>query len=334
MSQISTIAVTGATGFVGREIVRRLLASGFQVRALARDAEKARSVLGHHAKLTVVTGHVHDGTAPKALLTGCQACIHLIGILRETHEGPFGGQTFQRMHIDATKVMLDAAEQAGCKRFVHMSALGVNPDGKAEYQRSKFAAELLVRRSAMDWTIFRPGIIHGLEGELTGLIQSWVKGKTSPFWFVPFFTRMVEHDDGVPLGRVSFEPARVAPVTVQDVAEAFVRCLNRPQTVHEIYNLVGSQELTFDRMLKVFSDNTPGSANLPILGLPGTPHVYVARVAKVLGMGNLLPFDEGMPAMAQVDTTADLSKLRAHLEINPAPFEPSAKAYLASSAAH
>lgn len=328
MSTPLTVAVTGATGFVGREVVRRLLAQGHSVRALVRDTAKARAVLGTSAKLSVVQGHIHDGTSPAALITGADACINLIGIIREVHEGPYGGQTFERMHIDATRVLVDACTAAGVKRFIQMSALGVRVDGRAEYQRSKALAELTVRRSGLDWTIFRPGLIHGPSGELTGMIRDWVRGDIAPFWFVPFFTRIVEHDDGVALGRISFDAATVSPVSVDDVAEAFVRALSRPSSIGEIYNIVGSQEIKWNDMLKWFSDRTPRSGNLPILGLPGEPHIYVARLAHAVGLGALVPFDDGMPAMAQEDATADTTKLKAHLDLAPKGFAEVASSYV------
>ncbi len=328
MDHVRTVAVTGATGFVGRELVRQLLDAGFGVRALVRDSGKAREVLGTHARLALVTGHIHDGSAPAALVKDCNACINLLGIIREVHEGPFGGQTFARIHVDATQVLLAACTAAGIKRFVQMSAVGVAPDGRAAYQRSKFEAEQLVRRSGLDWTIIRPAMIHGPHGEFTQMVRGWVQGTISPYWFVPYFTRLVEHDDGVALGRVSFEAAKVAPVRVEDVARAFVASLNVESSIGEIYNVAGPEVMAWNRMLEFYSENMPRSSKLPILGLPGEPHIYVARLASFLGLGAWLPFDDGMPAMAQEDGNADLSKLRAHLGVQPRGFRESAREYL------
>jgi len=328
MDHVRTVAVTGATGFVGRELVRQLLDAGFSVRALVREAGKAREVLGSHTRLALVPGHIHDGAAPAALVQDCNACINLLGIIREVHEGPYGGQTFARIHVDATQVLLTACANSGIKRFIQMSALGVTPDGRAAYQRSKFEAELLVRRSGLDWTIIRPAMIHGPQGEFTQMVRGWVQGTLSPYWFVPYFTRFVEHDDGVALGRIGFEAAKVAPVRVEDVARAFVASLNVENSIGEIYNVAGPEVMPWNRMLEFYSENVPRSAKLPILGLPGEPHIYVARLASFFGLGAWLPFDDGMPSMAQEDGTADLSKLRAHLGVQPRAFRESAREYL------
>lgn len=329
-----TIAISGSTGFVGRELVAQLLAAGHNVRALVRDTAKAREVLPSNARLAVVQGHVHDGVAASKLVDGADVCINLIGILRQNHAGPFGGQTFQRMHVDATQVLLDACKAAAkpVTRFIQMSALGVTVDGRAEYQRTKARAEQLVRHSGLDWTIFRPGLIHGLGGEFTGMLKGWCRGSIAPFFFVPYFTRLVEHDDGAILGRVSFESARIAPVGVRDVAAAFVASIDRAESVGEIYNVVGAEELTWPQMLRTFNENLAQPGGLPIVGVPAEPHIYMAKAAGAIGLGGLLPFDDGMPAMAQEDATADLTKLKAHLGVHPSGFRALVAQYAGSLA--
>jgi nucleoside-diphosphate-sugar epimerase len=327
-----TVAVTGATGFVGREVVRELLAAGWAVRALVRTPSKALEVLPDDPRLTTLQGHILDARSPQALVRGADAVIHLVGIIRErrTPASEGGPQTFQRMHVEATAAMLEACTgaQPTVRRFLHMSALGVRSDAPAAYQRTKFEAERLVRRSGLDWTIFRPGLIHGPHGEFVRMAHRFCSGDAPPFFFIPYFTRRVEHDEGVVLGRVSFEPARVAPVFVGDVARAFVRALDRPQTIGEVINITGPEVLTWAQMMEFLRDHLPGcDTTLPVIGLPGTPHAVMARVAGRLGLGALFPFDEGQAYMAQEDSAADLSKLRALLDLDPVPFRPQVERY-------
>lgn len=319
MTQIQTVAVTGATGFVGRHVVAALLKAGYRVRALVRDRSKATEVLPADRRVALVEGDVLDRKSPDELVRGAQACIHLIGIIREGSR-----QTFQGMHVEATRAMLAACQSAdpALRRFVHMSALGVRPDGPAEYQRTKFAGELLVRRSGLDWTVFRPGMIHGPGGEFVDMVKKWCAGAAPPYFFVPYFTRMHEHDDGVPAGRVSFESARIAPVSVFDVAEAFVRSLTLSDTLGEIYNLTGPDAMDWKTMLGLFQTYLPGADNgLPIIGVPARPHAAMATVARRIGMGGLLPFDAGQARMAEEDMVADLDKLREHVGLQPQGFE-------------
>ncbi|MFN9972401.1 MAG: SDR family NAD(P)-dependent oxidoreductase, partial [Phycisphaerae bacterium] len=124
MTTIKTVAVTGATGFVGRAIVAELLAQGYHVRALVRSRVKAREVLPrpapNSATLTLVEGDIHDDRSPAELVAGAEACIHLIGIIREER----GGVTFHRMHVASTRLITEACKAAGVNRYLQMSALG------------------------------------------------------------------------------------------------------------------------------------------------------------------------------------------------------------------
>lgn len=326
-----TIAVTGATGFVGRYIVRELLVRGYRVRALVRSTQKARDVLPRDAAgLEFVAGHVLDGSSPAKLVAGCDACIHLIGIIREIRGGGHEPQTFEGMHVDAPRAMTEACKAAGVKRFLHMSALGADPESKAAYERTKYQGEQVVRRSGLDWTIFRPSFIHGPDGEFVQMVSDMCSGQAPPWYFVPYFGRPVV-DTRVPLGGVHLEPAKIQPVAVQDVAAAFVQSLDNPRTIHEIYNLVGPDVFTWPEVLQFFRDTLPGASHgMPVSAVPGAPSVIAAKVAKALGLGGLLPFDEGQAIMAMKDSTAELNKVKEHLHLSPRPFKQTVLEYAGS----
>ena len=319
-----TVAVTGATGFVGRYVVRALLERGHTVRALARTAESARGTLPAHARLTVVQGNVVEAGVPAELLRGATACIHLIGIIREAG----GGQTFQRVHVEATQAMVDACREAGVGRFLHMSALGAGPEGPSKYQKTKWEGEQVVRRSGLAWTIFRPSIIHGAEGEFIQMVKRMCSGQEPPYYFIPYFSRPGPADTRVPLGSSAWESAKVQPVAVEDVAAAFVAALERPVTIGEIYNLVGPDVMDWPQMLTFLRDAIPSChSRLEPWHIPGTHGAMIARAAKVFGLGGLLPFDEGQALMAMQDSVSETGKARAHLGVSPRPFREAVAAY-------
>jgi len=323
--QISTVAVTGATGFVGRNMVRELLARGYKVRALVRDRQKAREVLppsGGGSTLELVSGDALDAAALANLVGGTQACIHLVGIIRQK-----GAQTFERMHPEATAAALKACGNAGVKRFLQMSALKASDTGTTAYQKTKFEAERLVRRSGLDWTIFRPGLIHGPGGEFVELASDWVTGHVPPYIFMPYFTRW-QIDTSVPLGSAKPIDPKVAPIVVEDVCKAFVESLNRQMAIGEVYNLVGGETLSWPQMLTTFRNNVNGgNERLHPWGVPSEIASKVAMVADLIGLGGTLPFDEGMAVMGGQDATASIEKARAHLGVEPKGFTETFKRY-------
>lgn len=325
MNTNTLVAVTGASGFVGREVVRGLLAAGHRVRALTRDRVRAKRVFASipgGGTVELVQGEAHEAAAAGELAAGASACVHLVGIIREA-----GAQTFRRCHIDATRSILTACAERGVSRVLHMSALGVCSEGVSEYQRTKWEAERLVRASGLRWTIFRPGLIHGPNGEFTRMMAGWVRGSEPPKFFLPYFTREVT-DTSVPLGPGREEAPVVEPVAVEDVAEAFVRALGDDRTVGEIYNLVGSERLSWPELLTFVRDTVPGAReNLQPWGVPSAVAALGATAAGLVGLGSLLPFDAGMARMGARDSVGEREKVKSHLGIEAKAFRAAFKGY-------
>lgn len=326
MNSTQTVAVTGSTGFVGRNIVRRLLAEGHRVRALVRDRSKAREVLAvGNPGLTLVVGDALDGATPAELVRGATACIHLIGIIR-----PQGAQTFEKAHVRSTEAITAAASAAGCRRFLHMSALGVNHDGMTDYHRTKWDAEQIVRASGLDWTIFRPGFMHGQDGEFIETAAGWATGESQPWFFLPYFTRRVPDPTCITGVAPEVDPI-LSPVWVEDVAAAFAKAIGQPSAIGEIYNLVGPEKLTWPEFLLTVRNAVPGADHkLQPWGIPGDVAACSARVAKMLGMGWALPFDEGMARMGMRDSTASMDKVRSDLGLEFRPFTETFHGYAAA----
>ncbi len=312
-----TAAVTGATGFVGRHIVRELLMRGWQVRALVRSESKARRVLPEGTGLTLVSGDVLDPAALDRLMIGVDACLHLVGIIREAG----GQQTFENMHAEATRRVVAAGQRASRDRpirHVQMSALGVRDGTTIPYQRTKREGERAVEASSLRWTIFRPGLIHGHDGEFTQMAAAWVRGKAAPWLFVPFFTPgWNPFAKGVP----------VAPVFVGDVARMFCDAATNDGAIGRTYDLAGAETLTFDDMLRVYQRLVPGAKKLPVAGAPGPLAVLQARLLGAVGLGKLLPFDEGMARMAMEPSVSECTLAKAELGFDPEPFTESLRSY-------
>ena len=157
------IFLTGSTGFVGKRILRDLLENNYQVRCLVRKGSEQK--ISHYKNpvlvktgIDIVNGDITDAASLDGKLVGCDAVINLVGIIRE-----FSGKgiTFEKLHYEGTANLVKAARLQKVRRFIQMSALGARPDGKTQYQQTKYRAEECVRTSGLDYTIFRPSIIFG-----------------------------------------------------------------------------------------------------------------------------------------------------------------------------
>ncbi len=219
------VFVTGGTGFVGSEVLRQLSAAGHEVVALVRPGSENKLVAAPNIRM-----HPGDVTNPKSLpggMAGCEAVIHLVGIIREF---PARGVTYERLHVEATGNVLAAAASRGIRRYLHMSANGVREESVADYHRTKWRAEEAVRSSRLDWTIFRPSLIFGPGSELLSLLAGLIKKLP----IVPV----------VGDGRY-----RMQPVAVGQVAQAYLKALAMPETEGRIFHLCGGESYSYNQIL-------------------------------------------------------------------------------------
>ena len=220
------VLVTGGTGFVGHAVLAKLRAAGHAVRVLVRHPASSRATaLASRFGVELANGNVLDSNSVHKALPGCEAVIHLVGIISEV-----GPNTFHKAHTAATQNVVRAAEQAGVSRYVHMSALGTRPDSASRYHQTKWAAEQAVRGSRLAWTIFRPSLIYGVGDHFVNLFANLARW--SPF-----------------LPVMGSGQGKLQPVSVEVVAEAFVGALSEPRAIGQTYDLCGPDRLSFLEVL-------------------------------------------------------------------------------------
>lgn len=149
------IAITGGTGFIGNHLAQHLIMEGHDVVLLARRKRGKDAPETLRARFVLT-----DMSDPQALanaLKGCDTVAHCAGINRE-----LGSQTYQKVHVEGTKNLVQAAQSAGVKKIVLMSFLRARPNCGSPYHESKWAAEEAVRNSGLDYTIVRAGMVYGL----------------------------------------------------------------------------------------------------------------------------------------------------------------------------
>lgn len=221
------ITVFGGSGFIGRHLVRRLAKQGWVIRIAVRHPSAANFLkpLGEVGQITPIRAPVQDPVAVEAALEGARAAVNLVGILFER-----GAQRFLAVQARGAHTIAAAAAGAGVRRLVHLSAIGADRHGEAEYARTKGAGEAAVKTAFAGATILRPSIVFGPEDD-----------------FFNRFAAMAQLSPALPLiggGRTRFQP-----VYVGDVAEAVVACLNRADCAGRTYELGGPRVYTFKELM-------------------------------------------------------------------------------------
>ena len=227
------VFITGATGFVGRHIVRELLNKGYTVGCSVRDVAKLERLFGD--KVYPYRVDLADKPSLRKVFEEFQPdyLVHLVGILVESKRH---GQTFMKVHYLYSKNLYEVSREYGrLKRVVHMSSLGTHKDAPSMYHRTKFMAEEELKRSGLSYTIMRPSLILGPEQKLF-----------YDLWSITKFLRLFALPGG---GGYLFQP-----VDVRDVACAFVKALILEESEGKTYELCGNRRVSFRELLEDIFD--------------------------------------------------------------------------------
>jgi uncharacterized protein YbjT (DUF2867 family) len=222
------ILVTGASGYVGNNLVRRLVELGKPVRAMVGHVEKAQTRLSDvAAKIEIVQGDVTKPETLTAAMQGVETVIHLVAVAIEKPN-----RRYETINTQGTINVVDAAKKAGVKRFLNMSQNGATATVPYRFLRSKGIAQEYVANSGLDWTAFRPSVIWGPQDEFANVQARLIK-------LTPIVFPIVGD------GKAEFQPVHVG-----DVVEAFVRSIDDTSTYGQEYTLGGPEVLTYEEIVK------------------------------------------------------------------------------------
>jgi NADH dehydrogenase len=220
------ILITGASGYFGSHLTRKLVEAGRPVRALVRSRAKMEQESRLQGlNVDCVEGDVTRPETLAGIFEGVTAVIHAVAIAIEK-----GGLKYETVNTQGTVNLVEAARQAGVRRFINMSQLGAASNLPYRFLASKGKAQEYVAASGLDWTAFRPSVLWGPEDE-----------------FANTFARLI------PLTPVIFpivgdENAKFQPVWVEDVAACFIKALDDPETIGKEFELGGPEILTLEEI--------------------------------------------------------------------------------------
>jgi uncharacterized protein YbjT (DUF2867 family) len=294
------ILVLGGSGFVGRHVVARLVAAGWNVVVPTRYRERAKHLI-LLPTVDVVEVDIHDRLALEQLAAGAAAAINLVGILNETRRGDF-----ERVHVELPRKLVAACRAMRVPRLLHMSALNAGGKAPSRYLRSKGEAEARVADSDLAWTIFEPSVIFGREDS-----------------FLNMFARLERFLPVIALARAD---ARFQPVYVGDIADAFVRAVDDDRPHRMRYPLCGPKVYTLRELVAYVGELT--GYNRPIVPLGPALSKFQAHVLELLP-GKLMSRDN--LASMELDSVCDCD-FPAVLGSNPTALEAVAPDYLTPAA--
>ena len=258
------VFVTGATGFIGRYTLRKLAAAGHEVRALVRPGSEEK--LADMPEIETVAGDICDRGSLAGAVDGCEAVVHLVGIIQEN---PGAGATFERIHLEGAKNVIDAAKEAGVSRFVLMSANGVKPRAAAvsAYQWTKYEAEEYLKESGLEYAIFRPSVVFGRpeagQPEFASQLTRDLLG--IPLAPLPLFkaglptlSELVK--SALPFVKtwqrdltVNGSAVELQPISVENLSDALAQSVDLPAARNRTYEAGGRDRFRWGELLDILS---------------------------------------------------------------------------------
>ena len=229
------VLVIGGTGFIGREIVGKLVQAGHRVHVPTRRYVHGRPLMVYPT-VTLFEADIHDDAQLDDLVKGCDVVVNLVGVLHSRPGNPYGPD-FERAHVQLPDRIAKACLRHGVKQLIHLSALGASDQGPSGYSRSKAAGEQAIRQvlagSQTTFTIFRPSVVFGRDDQ-----------------FMNMFAKLARVFPILPLAGAK---AKLQPIFVGDVAQAVVRVIGLSLAVGKTYDLAGPRAYALGELVRLAS---------------------------------------------------------------------------------
>ncbi|HZV61978.1 MAG TPA: complex I NDUFA9 subunit family protein [Methylophilaceae bacterium] len=293
--RIKYVGVFGGSGFVGTAIVNQLNDAGYRVKVFTRRREASKHLI-LLPYVEVIECDVLDDVQLGIAISGCDAVVNLVGVLHESGHG-----SFDTLHAELPRRIALICRNEGVRRLLHMSALQAKPDAPSHYLRSKSAGEAHVlaqtappeRADEMQVTVFRPSLIFG-------------RGDR----FLNMFAKLAKR---MPFMMLARPQAKFQPIWVDDVAKAFLRSLENPDTYGQTYELCGPRIYTLRELVQFVQDIL--GLKRPVIGLNDDFSYWLATVmehlpGKLITRDNLLSMkldnvcDKGFPSVFRFQPAA------------------------------
>ncbi len=291
------IAITGASGFVGRHLVASLAETEHNIRLLVHK-KHIDNISGN--KIETVFGDVHNPDSLNKAFGGIDAIYHLVGIIAET-----GQLTFEKTVAAGTKNVVAACIRNNVRHIVYLSALGTSETAISKYHQSKWQAEEAIRNSGIDYTIFRPSVIFGVgDGFVSMLVRLIKKSPLTPV-----------------VGRGDF---LLQPVYIKDLVHLLIETLGNKKARNKTIEIGGPDKFSYKEILRIIKrvlNKKRGNLYLPMWFMKLNAFL-LERILKPS------PITTDQLKMLEVGNTCDNKNLYETFEIELTAFEQGLRNYM------
>jgi uncharacterized protein YbjT (DUF2867 family) len=268
------IGITGGTGFVGAHLAGRLVADNHDVALIARGQDQRNNKILKLNNSQFFAADLSNVNDLAIAFTGCDAIVHCAGINREIKS-----QTYERIHVQGTRNVCEAATRAGANKIILISFLRARPNCGSAYHESKWAAEEIVRASGLDYTILKPGVVYGrgdhMLDHLSHALQTF-----------PVFAS------------VGMSEKYMRPLAVEDLVAVIEAALKDPRLSRKTFGVVGPEQITLREAARRVGSSI-GKKPM-IFGMPVALHYVLAWLAErtmkipITSVGQVRMLSEGM----------------------------------------
>lgn len=293
------ILITGGTGFVGSHLIKQLIDEGQKVRCVVREgSKKIERIKGLGAE--IVHGDVTDADSLTDACKDIDTIVHLVGIIQEEK-----GMTFQSIHVDGTRNLVNAAKKNNVRLFYYQSANGADKEGAVEYYRTKAEAEEIVKNSGLDYIIFRPSLIYGSGDE-----------------FVLRLKKIIHDAPIIPI--IGSGESRLQPVFIDDLIACLIKAITASQLKNRTFCIAGPEQIRFKDVVNRIADamqvNKP-KIHFPVFFMKPAAMIMEAFLSKS-------PVTRDQIIMIQGDNICDIKEMKEVFDIEPISFNEGLRRFL------
>jgi uncharacterized protein YbjT (DUF2867 family) len=221
--------IFGASGQIGRHLIRKLTKNNYKVTAVTRNLHRKGYLLKTQASagwIDCIEANIFDEDILKDLISNADICINLIGILFEKNKN----NSFENIHTNFPSLISKICNEKNIKQFIQLSSLGIDSAKDSDYAKSKLEGEKNIKANFLKAVILRPSVVYSVDDNFTTSFMTILNR-------LPFFPLYYNGD------------TKFVPIHVSDLTEIIYQIINK-EIISSTIECIGSETITLKQILK------------------------------------------------------------------------------------